>query len=171
MAEILLRRSKNSGFLDSIVTSDEKWICFDNATRKRRRLDAGDTPNPTPKANIHDKKVMLCVWWNSKGLMCFEVFDSGQTATMNIYKDQLNRVDQTLFRQGFQTTSTARPHVAKNTLEKIKELGWEVLAIRHTAQTCLSPIAICSGRCSTLWPREGSQPAKKSNSGCPIIML
>ncbi|KHJ90476.1 hypothetical protein OESDEN_09682 [Oesophagostomum dentatum] len=61
IAGILLRRSKNSGFFDSIVTSDRKWICFDNATRKRQWLDAGDTPKPTPKPDIHGKKVMLCL--------------------------------------------------------------------------------------------------------------
>ena len=76
---------------------------------------------------------MLCVWWNSKGLVYLEVLDSGQTVTADIYKDQLNRVDQALRRQDVETTSTkflhdnARPHVAKITLEKIEELGWEVL--------------------------------------------
>ncbi|KAK6761996.1 hypothetical protein RB195_022913 [Necator americanus] len=76
---------------------------------------------------------MLCVWWNSKGLVYFEVLDSGQTVTADIYKDQLNRVDQALRRQGVETTPTkflhdnARPHVAKITLEKIEELGWKVL--------------------------------------------
>ena len=98
MAGILLRRSKNSGFFDSVVTSDEKWICFDNLTREKQWLDTGDTPKPTPKPDIHGKKVMLCVWWNSKGLVYLEVLDSGQTVTADIYKDQLNRVDQALRR-------------------------------------------------------------------------
>ncbi|KAK6750447.1 hypothetical protein RB195_002430 [Necator americanus] len=133
MAGILLRRSKNSGFFDSVVTSDEKWICFDNATRKRQWLEAGDTPKPTPKPDIHGRKVMLFVWWNSKGLVYFEVLDSGQTVTADIYKDQQNRVDQALRRPAVEATSTkflydnARPQVAKITLEKIEELGWEVL--------------------------------------------
>ena len=35
-AGILLRRAKTSAFLDSIVTSDEKWIRFDNTSRKRQ---------------------------------------------------------------------------------------------------------------------------------------
>ncbi|XGW34397.1 hypothetical protein V3C99_018344 [Haemonchus contortus] len=43
MAEIPLRRSKNSGFFNSIITSDVKWICLDYATRKRQWLYAGDT--------------------------------------------------------------------------------------------------------------------------------
>ncbi|XGW15080.1 hypothetical protein V3C99_000958 [Haemonchus contortus] len=67
MAEILLHRSKNSGFFNSIITSDGNWICFDKTTRKEQWLDADDTPKPTTKPDTHGRKVMLCVWWNSKG--------------------------------------------------------------------------------------------------------
>lgn len=133
MAGILTRRAKTGGFFDSIVTSDEKWICYDNTTRKRQWLDPGEAPKPTPKPDIHGKKVMLCVWWNSKGLVYFEVLDPGQTVTADLYQHQLDRVDQALRRQGVDTASTkflhdnARPHVAKITARKIEELGWEVL--------------------------------------------
>ncbi|CAJ0924654.1 unnamed protein product, partial [Mesorhabditis belari] len=90
-------------------------------------------PKPTPKPDIHGKKVMLCVWWNSKGLVYFEVLDSGQTVTANLYQGQLDRVDQALRRQGVDMVSTkflhdnARPHVAKIIQQKIEEMGWEVL--------------------------------------------
>ncbi|VDO04873.1 unnamed protein product [Haemonchus placei] len=59
----------------------------------KKCLDACGTPKPTPKPNIHGRKVMVCVWWNSKGLVYFEVLDSGQGVTANTYKGQLNRVD------------------------------------------------------------------------------
>ena len=42
--------------------------------------------------------------------------------------------------------------------------------IRLTAQTWLHPMTICSGQCSTPWPRENSKTAKKSNSGCPTTL-
>ncbi|CAJ0922776.1 unnamed protein product, partial [Mesorhabditis belari] len=76
---------------------------------------------------------MLCIWWNSKGLVYFEVQDSGQRVTADLYKAQLSRVNQALSRQGNNTATTrflhdnARPHAAKITQQKIKELGWEVL--------------------------------------------
>jgi len=76
---------------------------------------------------------MLCVWWNSKGLVYFEVLDSGQTVTADLYQGQLDRVEQALRRRGVDTVSTkflhdnARPHVAKITSQKIEELGWELL--------------------------------------------
>ena len=128
-----LRHAKDSGFWESIVTGDEKWISYDNITRKRQWLDPGEQPKPTPKPEIHGKKALLCVWWNTKGLVHFEVLDYGQTVTADLYSNQLDRVDQALKRQGLDTSKTklihdnARPHIAKLTEKKIDELGWELL--------------------------------------------
>ena len=115
------------------MTGDEKWISYDNITRKRQWLDPGEQPKPTPKPEIHGKKALLCVWWNTKGLVHFEVLDYGQTVTADLYSNQLDRVDQALKRQGLDTSKTklihdnARPHIAKLTEKKIDELGWELL--------------------------------------------
>ena len=132
-AGILLRHTKNSGFLDSIVTSDEKWIQFNNPSRKRQWLGRGEQPKTTPKPDIHGKKAMLCVWWSVKGLVHFELLNPGQTVTAELYAQQLTRVDHALRRQGVDTTTTkfphdnARPHVAWIVQQKIDELGCEVL--------------------------------------------
>ncbi|CAO4387804.1 unnamed protein product [Caenorhabditis nigoni] len=132
LSGIRLHRSKNSGFFDSLVTSDEKWIEYDNTVRKRQWLSTGEQAKTTPKPEIHGKKVMLCVWWNSKGLVYFEVLEKGQTVTADLYKRQLDQVQQSLRRLGVDTSTTkflhdnARPHVAKVTQQKIEELGWEI---------------------------------------------
>lgn len=133
MSGILLRKVKTSGFLESIVTSDEKWIHFDNTTKKRQWLSPGEPPNPVPKPDTHGKKVMLCVWWNSKGLVFMDVLNPGETVNSEVYLKQLMKVDQALQRQGVDTSKTnllhdnARPHVAKIVQQKIEELGWNVL--------------------------------------------
>ncbi|CAJ0938297.1 unnamed protein product, partial [Mesorhabditis belari] len=73
---------------------------------------------------MHGKKVMLCIWWNSKGLVYFEVLDLGQRVTGDLYKAQLSRVDQALRRQGNNAVTTkflhdnTRPHTAKSTQQK-----------------------------------------------------
>lgn len=129
----LLSRAKRIDFFDSIVTSDEKWIQYDNPHRKLQWLEKGEPPVTTPKADAHGKKVLLCVWWNSRGLVHFELLDPGQTVTADLYIQQLSHVDQALRRQGVDTTTTkllhdnARPHTAKITQQKIEEFGWEVL--------------------------------------------
>lgn len=128
-----LRKVKNSGFLDSILTSDEKWISYNNATRKRQWLNVGEHPKPTPKSDNYGKKVMLCVWWNTRGLVYFEVLDAGQTVNSELYSEQLKHVNQALHLKGANTSKTkflhdnARPHIAKITQQKIKEFGWTVL--------------------------------------------
>ncbi|PIC48334.1 hypothetical protein B9Z55_007346 [Caenorhabditis nigoni] len=133
VANDLLRRSKNRGFFHSILTSDEKWIQYDCSERKHQWLSPGETPKPTPKPDIHGKKVMICVWWNTRGLVYFELLDHGQTVTAQRDKGQLDRVDLALKQQGVDTSTTllihdnARPHTAKITQKKTLELGWEVL--------------------------------------------
>ncbi len=90
-------------------------------------------PKTTPKPDFHGKKNLLCVWWNTKGLVYFEVLESGQTVNSDLYSQQLSRVNQALMRQNIDTRmikflhDNARPHVSKITLERIEELDWEVL--------------------------------------------
>lgn len=133
MAGILLRSSNSKGFFNSIITSDEKWICYDNNIRKRQWLSPGQPPKPMPKRDIHGKKNLLCIWWNSQGLVYFEVLEKGQTVTADLYSQQLGRVDQALSTQGSNTKvvrllhDNARPHIAKVTQKKIEELKWQVL--------------------------------------------
>ncbi|CAJ0961971.1 unnamed protein product, partial [Mesorhabditis belari] len=58
----------------------------------------GEQPNPTVKPDIHVKKIMLSVWWNNKVLVDFELLQPGQTATSDLYKQELDRVNETLIR-------------------------------------------------------------------------
>ena len=65
----LLSRNKNDPFLHRIVTCDEKWILYDNRKRSTQWLDANEAPKHFPKSNIHQKKLMISVWWTSRGLI------------------------------------------------------------------------------------------------------
>ena len=38
-------------------------------TNKKRWLSPVQSSIPTPKPNIHRTKVMLCVWWDLKGIL------------------------------------------------------------------------------------------------------
>jgi [histone H3]-lysine36 N-dimethyltransferase SETMAR len=89
----MLSMAKKANFFDSILTGDEKWIAFDNTHRGLQWLDPDQVPEGTPKLHKFVKKVMLCVWWNTKGIMHHEVLESGQTVNSDLYCLQLERVN------------------------------------------------------------------------------
>ena len=120
-----------------IVTGDEKWIYFDNPVNKKQWLNPGEAPICVPKPNIHGKKVMLCVWWDMKGILYYELLEPCQTVNAKLYGEQLMRLNQKIIesrtgpgnrnKKVILLHDNARPHVALDTKETIMELGWEVL--------------------------------------------
>jgi histone-lysine N-methyltransferase SETMAR len=63
----------------------------------------------------------------------YEVLERGDSVNSTLYYQQLERVNQTLIRQGINPVKNrllhdnARPHVSKMTQSKIEKLGWKVL--------------------------------------------
>lgn len=133
----LSSRHKKKSFLWKIVTGDEKWLYYDNPVNKKQWLDPGQAPLLCPKPEIHRKKVMLCVWWDSKGIIYYELLEPTKTVTADLYSQQLMRMSQHLERKRsfngkgkrkvILLHDNARPHVAKTTQATIVKLGWEVL--------------------------------------------
>jgi histone-lysine N-methyltransferase SETMAR len=57
----LYKRNENDPFFKRIVTGDKNWIVCNNVERKRSWGRQGERPLSTPKAELHQKKVMLCI--------------------------------------------------------------------------------------------------------------
>ena len=132
----LLSRQINEPFLDRIITGDEKWVLYVNFVRKRQWVDKDKKPEPDPKPELHQKKVMLCIWWDRRGVVWFELLKNNQTITAEVYSQQLQRLHDELVKKRPALVNrkgvillhdNARPHVAKITQKKILELGWSVL--------------------------------------------
>jgi len=132
----LLCRQRSDPFLTRIVTGDEKWVLYNNNKRTRQWLSPNQVPVPCPKPSLSLKKVLLCVWWDCRGVIHFELLKPGETVTADLYCQQLDRVCNKLFEKRpvlinrksvVLQHDNARPHVARLTQEKIKELNWEVL--------------------------------------------
>ena len=64
----LLKCNENVLFLKQIVTGNEKWILYNNVEWKRLWGKQNEPPPTTPKADIHAKKVRLCIWWDWMGV-------------------------------------------------------------------------------------------------------
>ena len=92
-----------------------------------------DQPGPlSPQRNIHCSKVMLCIWWDQKGIVYYELLQPGTTINAQFYKKILTQLSLELQHKRpeyakrhekiiFQHDNT-KPHVAKlakKTLETI----------------------------------------------------
>ena len=75
----LLKCKENILFLKQIVTGDEKWILYSNVEQMRSRGKRNEPPPTTPKAGLHPKKVMLCIWWDWRGVLYYELLLENQT--------------------------------------------------------------------------------------------
>lgn len=129
----LLSKKRRFDWLDHLITGDEKWVLYVNHTRKRQWVDAGEQAEPEPKADPHQKKVMLSVWWDVDGIAHFELLPPNTSITADYYCRQLESLRQKVAqtRPQHQKISflhdNARPHTAKSTRLKLLEMGWEIL--------------------------------------------
>ncbi|CAK9833045.1 Histone-lysine N-methyltransferase SETMAR [Anthophora retusa] len=129
-------RQNNRSFLDQIITGDEKWILYCNPKRKRQWLSPGQSSLQCPKPGLHPRKVLLCVWWDIREIIHFELLKQNQAVTAEIYSQQLERLQAALVKKRPSLVNrkgvlfhhdNARPHTARITVEKIKNFNWELL--------------------------------------------
>ncbi|KAK6757090.1 hypothetical protein RB195_015113 [Necator americanus] len=64
-----------------------------STTNHKRAWCASDQmPDPFVKGEIHEKKVMLSVWWGVRGIYRFELLPDNTTVTAEVYCAQLQRL-------------------------------------------------------------------------------
>lgn len=132
----LLSRHASEPLFDRILTADEKWVQYHNRRRGHVWSLPGEPVPKCPKVEPHPKQVLLCIWWAHFGVVHYEILKQGQTINASLYSTQLQRVHEKLLairpsmvtRRGvLYLHDNAKPHTAKLTQEKLKQLGWEVL--------------------------------------------
>ena len=104
--------------------------------RKRSWRKRDESAQSTSKADIHQKKVMLSVWLDFKGIVHIELLPGNQTINMNVYCHQLMKLDKEIKEKRPELATrksvifhqdNARPHTSFITRKKLLELGWEVM--------------------------------------------
>lgn len=128
---------KKHSFLSRIVTGDEKWVYYDNPKRKASYVDPGQPSTSQSKRDIHCQKLMLCIWWDQKGVVYYELLNPNETVTADRYRRQLGNLARALNEKRTRIASkrdkvvfhddNARPHRANIVKEKIKDFGWNRL--------------------------------------------
>ena len=71
---------------------NEKWIVYNNREQNRSWGKWKETPPITQKAGLHPKKVMLCMWWDWKGVFYYELLLENQTINSNKYYSPLDQL-------------------------------------------------------------------------------
>ena len=80
----------------SIWSGDEKWIVYNNVSRKRSWSKRGEVPERQAKAKIHQKKVMLSMWWDWKGSVFYELLPKNKTINSDVYCEQLQKLSEVI---------------------------------------------------------------------------
>ncbi|GFW70985.1 histone-lysine N-methyltransferase SETMAR [Trichonephila clavipes] len=90
---LLKKSNENSPFLKRLITGDEKWVIYNNIKRKRSWSRPGEPTQTISKADIHQKQVLLSVWWDYKGIVYFELLPSNRTINIDVYFEQLTKLN------------------------------------------------------------------------------
>ena len=114
---------------------ERKWVVYDNVVLKRSWNKRDESAQSTSKADIHQKKVMLSVWWDFEGIVYFQLLPRNQTINSNVYCRQIMKLDKEI-KEKWPELSThkgvifhqdnTRPHTSLVTRIQLLELGWEV---------------------------------------------
>ena len=116
---------------------DEKWILYENIKRKKVYCQPGTYASVIAKPILHQQKVMLCLWRDRKGPLCYKLLKQGQTINAITYCNRLDKLSAAIKKKHSSLAKgkgiifhhdNAKPHTALVTQQKLNELGWEVLS-------------------------------------------
>ena len=65
---------------------------IDNKRRPAQWLDREEASKHFPKPNLHQKKVMVSVWWSVAGLIRYNFVNPGDTITFEKYAQQIDEM-------------------------------------------------------------------------------
>ena len=105
--------------------------------RKRAYCKSGKPAPSTFKPKLSLNKRMLCIWWDIRGPIHFELLKPYEKLNSERYCQQLDNLKTALQEKRpamFNRKNiilhhdNARPHTALGTRQKLAELGWEILS-------------------------------------------
>ena len=135
MSSSLILCNNKEPFLNQIVTCNNKWILHHSRWWPAQWLHWEEALKPIPKPNLHQKKVIVTVWWSAAGLTHYSFLNPSETITSEKYAQQIDEMHQKLHLQPASVNrkgliilyDNAWPHITQPTLQKLNKLGYEVL--------------------------------------------
>ena len=90
-----IRHNNNEPCFNWIVTCNEKWILYDDQWWAALWLDQ-ETPKHLPQPNLHQKKVVVTVWWSAAGLIHYSFLNPSKTITTEKYVQPIHEMHEKL---------------------------------------------------------------------------
>uniref|UniRef100_A0A1I7V2P1 HTH_48 domain-containing protein n=1 Tax=Caenorhabditis tropicalis TaxID=1561998 RepID=A0A1I7V2P1_9PELO len=119
LALSLISRKRNFDWISKIVTGDEKWCFLVNHNRKRQWVKIGEAAKIDIKPEIHEKKVMLSIWWDQQGIIYRQLLPDHTTINADVYCSQIQKMAEQYHRPKCDRIlllhDNARPHTALKT--------------------------------------------------------
>ncbi|QQP49596.1 Transposase, partial [Caligus rogercresseyi] len=72
------------------------WIYFENLKCNESWVTPGELSTSTPRPTRYGRKTMLCVWWDQKGVIYYELLKPGETVNTQRYRQQMTDLDRVL---------------------------------------------------------------------------
>ena len=91
--------SKESHFCIALLLAMKSGSISTISSAKNHRVDPGQPSTSQPVRNIHGKKALLCIWWDQKGAVYYELLKPGETVTGDRCRQQVIKLNQALNRK------------------------------------------------------------------------
>lgn len=114
LCDSLLKPNETEPFLKRLITGDEKWITYDKNVRKGSWSNGSQAPQTVAKTKLTRNKVMLCVWWDWKGIIQHELLPPSKTIDLDLNCQQLIKLKQEIDKKRPELTNRKRrSHIGK----------------------------------------------------------
>lgn len=126
-------------FWQRLITTDESWLPYYNPETKAQSREwrrKGEGPPLKPKTVPSVGKVMITVFWDSRGIIMIDYLPKGETINAQYYsrllqgplRDALKeKRPGKLHSRPLLQHDNARPHTANLTMTVVRDLRWELL--------------------------------------------
>ena len=79
-------------FLDQIVTCNEKHILYNNHWQPAQWLDQKEVPKHFSKPNLHQKMVIVTLWWSAANLIHYSFLNASRIIPFEKYTQQISEM-------------------------------------------------------------------------------
>ena len=145
----LLLRTKNHPFLDQVMTCNEKLVLYNNWRHS--------APRHFSKPKLHQKKVILTVWWAATGLIHYSFFECRR----NHYGGEVLSTNEWNASETLTTTPSIsqqkKPTLLNQACRSWTNWATKLYLIRHTLQTSHLPTTTFSSILITFCVRNASK--------------